>query len=552
MAGSHDYLKLPNQGNIASNLRLLYEIQLASDYADANGYYTKRDIAEIAANSLIITTGSLVGNDVAQTLDNGEIAEEMNSALQNTKMRMQLLRILGLVSTDYDSEIYAITPLGELMCRDIPKASLVRELFMGICSTTEIYKHNCAPDFFCYLGLQICLALASLDYKLTTEEMSVITTYDYREINDFIEDARRFREAKTTFKEQDHPHYPRTQRGQIIKQASNLTRTINQILRYCGIIKDRQKKIDGVNYYICTPEGQDYVDEIQKGFRRNIRLVSTYEFRQAKIFQQQTLCKEGYENLLRRADIQFDTEDNGVYFSPYQLIPETAVFWLTGRTPRKSPTQKDSVAQAINSQLTIHDLRLSAIYNEAGEFSYDENSPEAILIAEIEAAKEAGKNQDEFITELCELHRDDDKFRFYPFCHSLLNIIGLDCSGEIGRYDAFAKFQNHIIPAEIKSYTETHSYNLKGLRQAIENKIMSYNKDLENDLSFASWVIGFEHPSNDFNLVKTFIDEAKEKLNIKIIATDIRSLVKMAVKVVWDNQSIDLDKLLKGYGIISE
>ena len=134
MACSNNYIKLPNQGNISSNLRLLYEMQLASDYADSQGYYTKRDIAEIAANALLITTSSKIGNDVVASLDNAGIDEVDNAPLQNAKMRMQILRILGLVSADYYSEVYAITKLGHMFSSDQlsteMKKSLLRLLNM--------------------------------------------------------------------------------------------------------------------------------------------------------------------------------------------------------------------------------------------------------------------------------------------------------------------------------------------------------------------------------------------------------------------------------------
>lgn len=55
MACSNNYIKLPNQGNISSNLRLLYEMQLASDYADSQGYYTKRDIAAKSLQMLYLS-----------------------------------------------------------------------------------------------------------------------------------------------------------------------------------------------------------------------------------------------------------------------------------------------------------------------------------------------------------------------------------------------------------------------------------------------------------------------------------------------------------------
>ena len=173
----NDYVKLPNQGSIASNLRLLYEMEISSGYADDSGYFTKRDVAEIGANALLITTGAQVGNGVVNTLST-ETNEEMNPPLQNAKMRMQILRLLGLVSTDYDSEIYAITRLGRLITPKNPNRRLLLELFMNICSCTEIYEHNCDLKFRCYPGYQICYAFSALDYRISSAEMPVLMTYD--------------------------------------------------------------------------------------------------------------------------------------------------------------------------------------------------------------------------------------------------------------------------------------------------------------------------------------------------------------------------------------
>ena len=180
MAEGNNYLKLPNQGNIASNMRLLYEIKNACDYSDANGYYSKSDIAEIAANALLVTTGSKLGQDVLQTIHNKKISDGDNSPLQNTKMRMQLLRILGLVAADYNSEIYAITEIGDLISSTQltaqQKNALLRELFMCISTSSESYDFTCAEGFHCFLGLQICYALSNLDYKIGVDEMPIRTT----------------------------------------------------------------------------------------------------------------------------------------------------------------------------------------------------------------------------------------------------------------------------------------------------------------------------------------------------------------------------------------
>ena len=165
-------------------------------------------------------------------------------------------------------------------------------------------------------------------------------------------------------------------------------------------------------------------------------------------------------------------------------------------------------------------------------------------------AKNEGCERSNFINELCEQHKTDDKTLFYPFVHSLLRIIGLECTGEVGRYDAYASYNGHVIPVEIKSYTETASYNIKGIRQSIENKICSYNPCLADDIDYATLVVGYSHPVLD-NDIRGMINTAYEKFRIKIIATDIKSLISICVKKIWDHTMIDLQRLLTGYGLLN-
>ena len=172
----HDYLQLQNQGNIISNIYLLDQMDLASDMADSQGYYSKRSVAIIGVSSLIITSGSKVGDEVAAIVDAGGDSSR-NSPLQNAKARMQILRVLGLVSADYGSETYAITPVGKLVLSQFRQSPrdyrLLRELFLGIATSTEAYEHNCSDSFNCFLGYGICYAFSCLDYRISTDEMPI-------------------------------------------------------------------------------------------------------------------------------------------------------------------------------------------------------------------------------------------------------------------------------------------------------------------------------------------------------------------------------------------
>ena len=542
------YIKLPNQGSMMPLIRLLHEMKNSDGYADENGFFSKIDIAEIAANALLITSGSRVGGDMMDLVHDTSISEELNSALQNTKMRMQLMRILGLVSTDYDSELYAITELGEIFIQQLvcanPNYKLLRELFMNITTTTEIYDHNTNPDFNCFLGYEICYALANLNYKIATDEMPLLPTYDIREIEDFIRDAKIYRENGARFPN-THPHFPKRQNGHPLSQPTNITRAINQILRMCNILAPKTVNENHRNFYVCTEEGRVFVQQIANKMRRgDLSFLTCHEFRKRKITDQQNLCLDGNTNLLIRAEIDTENQDTGVVFSPFQSIPETNICWLLNREIRKAPIVKEQEVEAINSQITLDQLRLKATYT--GQTSPIQVTNELILqILQLKAEH----TQEEVIEILYEQHKLDDKTTYYPFVHNILNIIGLDCQGEIGRCDAYSLYQNHVIPTEIKSPTEVMTYNAKSIRQAIENKILYYNQHEEHDIEFTSFAIGYNHPENG-NEIRELIEKAKEEYNINIVACDIKGLLQICTRILFEGLRLDIKKFITNYGIL--
>ena len=550
----NDYLKLHNQGNIISNIRLLLEMKLAQDqYADSQGYFSKKAVARIAVNSLIITSGCKVGEEALDIIDS-EGDESLNSPLQNAKDRMLILRSLGLVSADYGSEIYSITPMGDLMInqfmRNEPNYPLLRELFLCISTSTENYNYNCSPSFNCCLGFGICYALGCLGYKLSSDEMPLLTTYDISDIDLFIKDAKRNRESGKIFTT-NHPHYPKRQDGQPLRQVSNLTRSINQILRATGIIEPRQVKIDGRNYYVCTETGRQFVDDVRNRFP-NLKFLTAQEFRKRNnITEQRKICNDSYNAILYRGGLNVDKTDSNIVFSPYQMLPETSASWFLDKELPKHPDAEIGHLTVINRNTTLRDLKLSTVYQDTGIYSALEDPMMSEIHSEIDKLSNRNTSLNDIANILCNKYRDTDKSVFYPLVHALFSIIGLECKGEIARYDAYCTYKGHVIPVEIKSYTESPAYNAKGVRQAIENKIISYDPTKADDINYASIVVGYSHPENDGE-TRILIEKACSVFRIKVIAIDIQTLMKMAVRRIIENKRPDFDQLLMGYGILND
>ena len=522
-----DYIKLQNAGSILSDINLLKEMINSSDeYRDSNGYFSKKNVAKIAVASLIITSAGKVGiQDLLQYIDNETINETDNPILQNTKLIMQNMRMLGLVSTDYNSETYALTEMAHKVVEQFfpsRSTSLLLELFMNINTTTEVYEHFCTSSFACYIGYGICYAFSKLNYRIAVHDMPILTTYSIEEIDSFVQDTKTFRKSNICFPD-SHDHYPKTRKGNPIKNPSNLTRKINQLLKYCGIIEQKTKIIKGINYYVCTPFGRAYVDRITKNFNK-YKFVSAHDFRKQKYDDQKKMVLSGLLNLYKRSGIDKEkgNRDDYVIFSPFQMIPETNINWLLGRPINKPPENSKLRATVINSQITKKELRIKAIYQQGIVIS---SSPQfdPDIVDYIQENKRKGKNVDTIAEGIVTLHQNEEKEQFYPFVHSLLKIIGIQCEGEVGRYDAYCKYNNHIIPFEVKTYTETHTYNMKGIRQAIENKITSYDSSLQDNMNYASFVIGYQNPKNVTSMIN-IIETAYEKWKIKIVCSTLKKV----------------------------
>lgn len=555
---SKNYLKLQNQGSIIQNLMLLSEMKDSEGFSDEFGHFTKRAVAEIAVNSAMVTSAGKIGSDIHALVNDGEIDETRNSVLQNAKQRMQILRALGLVATDYDAEIYAITDLGDRVLErafptkagELPDYRLLLEAFLGVSTASEVYEYNCDFGFDCYLGYEICYALAGLKYMISVPDLPCITTYGVGAIGEYVETVKTYRKMGKTIPK-NHEHYPKTQQGKPLKQATNITRTINQILRVCGIIERKPIQIKNVNYYVCTEAGKKFVREIKKHWK-SLRFLSTYRFRRLRILEQKRICCLGYNNMLDRGGYNVESGsgvDGETVFSPYQMIPETAANWHLGKNLRHAPKSKESQVAVINSQIRASALRLKPIYRTQAEYDrfVKMHASASLLVNEICKAKADNLDRSNVEADLFARHRKSGKELFYPFVHSLFNAIGLKCKGEVARFDALIQYEGVDIPVEIKSFTETPVCNLKGVRQALENKILAYKR--KNDLAYATLLVGYGLPKST-NEIQELIDAAYSELGVKIVVLDLSALVKMCMRVIWDQQSVDFGKLLKSRGIL--
>lgn len=127
-------------------------------------------------------------------------------------------------------------------------------------------------------------------------------------------------------------------------------------------------------------------------------------------------------------------------------------------------------------------------------------------------------------------NRDD----FYPVVAQLFRLIGLACEASpFGRnpqrWDAMICDPVESIPIEIKSPGEELFISVKGVRQALENKIILLSRK-QHPTSFdtTSLVVGFNSPT-DRSEVLGLIADIKRTFGIRVGVIDFRALLTMAL-----------------------
>lgn len=219
---------------------------------------------------------------------------------------------------------------------------------------------------------------------------------------------------------------------------------------------------------------------------------------------------------------------------------------LTTRAGAVAPAQVPAVAA--NVQLAT----------QGGTGNADWNKPEVQrLVSEFQAvstrcAGDISKVVDYFM----EKHRDATKTEFYPLVANLFCILGFSCeASRVGvnyqRADAFITHTTKSIPIEIKSPTEERNISIKGVRQALENKIILLSrKSAPTTPQTSSFVVGY-FPPNKRAEVAALISDIHNAYHICVGVIDFRSLTTLAAIAVLQKKFPKKSQLEELCGLIN-
>jgi hypothetical protein len=167
-----------------------------------------------------------------------------------------------------------------------------------------------------------------------------------------------------------------------------------------------------------------------------------------------------------------------------------------------------------------------------------------------------GVSETKIVEILFEEFRSAKKEVFYPLVADLFRVLGFDCHAprpgiNYERWDAIAVDESRTIPIEIKSPTEEEFISIKGVRQALENKIILLSRKIyKTDMETVSLVVGYRTPNNRAEVI-SLIEAIKDAFGIRIGVIDFYSLIELAVNAIGKNKPVEMDDIRRMEGLIN-
>lgn len=260
------------------------------------------------------------------------------------------------------------------------------------------------------------------------------------------------------------------------------------------------------------------------------------------------------EQLLRDAGLV-----KPIHFSPFQQLSIATIeqyapeFTAYHKRPKDAPT----IARKI-SEKSEQVSRLTRLLVQTTAGAVLPNARTAAVEVELCNALNAVDGLvEKAVQRLHLVHGQDQKDAFYPLVADLLTIAGFNCEvNRIGvnnaREDALIVHAAHSIPVEIKSPSEEIEISVKGVRQALENKIILLAREgipHATTRATTTLVVGY-NPPNARSEVHELVDDIFATYRINIGVVDFASLLRLALTRVKAQAPLELAQMFELRGML--
>lgn len=540
--------------------------ELYKEYKDAPSFDLDDMAATIAKTKLMTAYG--YAGDAALALSNTE-NDSLNSTKMNAKMYAEVFRLLGWVTSAGDNSYPLVfTYIGEHAALADDVLPLYEQCVLGINNPQEIMdvKYDEKVRFFkaTLFSLQ---DLGGIMYKheLCLGPMS-IDDLDKSQYNRMITYLKKLRGSYGRY--QDAYQALCDDFGVKPTLPDNSTRLPIAFMKTCGWVESqRTRKLYPPKSLEClclTQHGADLADSLREV--KDLRMDEYYSYPE---HTRNSLIRLGVYSMLLRAG--YDTSPvqetirqdqvvcadvlNGkeLLFSPYQTLHRSVVDEALGihREIAGTQTHTDVLPDIKRTDANVNNICLTISTNGAHSTSDVEVNS---FVQQVLDAKSVGERKKDIIDKIFDDSITDTQTKFYPFVAMLFRVMGLDCQasrpGDNGaRWDAIIVDSEESIPIEIKSPTEEQHLSLKAIRQALENKVILLSRGTHPTLpETTSLAVGYYLP-NDRAEVTNLMSDFKTAFGYNIGIIDLKTLLTIAVTIVYDEKTFDISELnrLEGF-----
>lgn len=540
--------------------------ELYKKYKDAPNFDLD-DMATTIAETRLMTSYGYAGA-TALALSNTE-DDSRNSTKMNAKMYAEVFRLLGwTTSVGRKSYPLMFTYIGEHVACDNDVLPLYEQCVLGINNPQEVIKVKYIEKVRFFKTVLFFLEdLNGVMYKhelcLGPMQIDDLDDKQYAKKIDYLKSLRgsyqRYQEAY------DQLCY---ELGVKKNLPDNSTRLPIAFMKTCRWVEDKRtaslyppKTLQCIQI---TEHGR-YTAKILHNMK-DLRLDEYYKFPDNI---QRALIRIGIYSMLFRAGYDITPvkeilnqdkaicanvlEGKELLFSPYQTLHHSVVDEALGIIHTNYNKNKGSqILEHLNrSKMISKNISLSGSdsnYNTIKDINISTFTQKVLSL------KKSGVSKQSIIDRTFNEKITETQKEFYPFVGMLFRIMGMDCQvsrpGDNGaRWDAIIIDKKQSIPIEIKSPTEEQHLSLKAIRQALENKIILLSrKTYPTQIKTTSLAIGYYLP-NDRAEVAKLIEDFKYSYGYNIGIIDLKTLLKLAITVIYDHKKINIDDLneLEGF-----
>lgn len=561
-------LRIPNPGSdIDGFIRIFQALYEQLGERDA---FTLDDMSETLVERNLATS---CGRSGAEALERSTRTDRSRDPLYNqSKMYSELFKVLGWIHPLGDNKlIFRFTFFGAHVAeakRDA--AAIFRQSVLGIVYPNNILDVKGSSKVRPFAT--ILRSMAALGGLLSRDEMIVgpLNIEDDRDDTAFEKMVHELKQLRTKAGALEAKLEKLSQTRKITQTTmENYTRFPLAALSWCGWATVEKVAVGGKkpsHYRQLTKEGQSLADWI-----KSVKDVRAYDLEKVIPEVVAALCRGSFYETLSRSGFettpvqamlntdaamvtkQFGVPLSQILFSPFQEFNSeqlAASFPEIRSAAATSITSADGITHA-TPQL---DVKLKTTVELKKSVTPQVDLPDDIALL-FKTAKEKTNDFESTIDSLFQHFGKANKAEFYPLIAKLFKTLGYDCeNSRVGvnyqRADAFIRDAKESIPIEIKSPGEEAFISVKGVRQALENKVILLARGAaKTEKHTTSLLVGYNLPNNRSE-VNELIADIYATFDLVVGVIDFRSLLKMVGETVLLGRGHNKEQLVRLHGII--